>query len=362
MKYNLLFPAFLLFSTIVSAQKNTLSVEAQLYTLGDVTFQTNGNEKGLSATSVGTTKSVLTQWEGETGIKILTLKTAIGKAIPPLTLNVPSQYNTYFQAVQGNISLQSLKGYIEGNTSKGNIVVNRVDANVRLSTQKGNIDVENSRVNGDISTQSGDINLTDVDGEFSLIATSGHIFANFTASFFVSRHNDIFSFGFSKGNIKATSSNGGVSLKVAEGDITILKTNSVVEAVVATQGDIRLENISGFIRATTAKGSVYVQALPDIATDTQPIWIEANEGDVTLIVPKALAGYVAIDVSQTSNLSQKFVIESVIGDGNKALEDIKTSDGKLIGRSYRSRQLLGTATTRNIVIKVRNGNLYIKTL
>jgi len=342
-------------------------LEVHLQTVGEVTFQGNGrqDEAGITAEDQQKTKESLTQWKGPTGIKIMTNPKSNGQELTPLIFYVPNTYDLAFEVVAGNITLKNLARNIAGTLQRGNLQISGLGttqttaSSVRLRTQAGNINIEKSQINGSIITQAGDINLTDVQGQFSLLTAKGRIAAAFTSGFFEGQK-EPFSFGLPAGDIKATGARAGLQLEVSRGNILIQKSLQLIMATASQQGDIRLEGVAGQIRALTAKGSVWAELLPEVAKQNQPIWLEVNEGDLTVALPKEWAGVLVIDASQTRDFEKPFVIESTLKTDLLVYEDQKAPKGERVARTLRSRQVLGESKS-SIVLKVRNGNLSIKT-
>jgi len=343
------------------AQSLPLILQADLQTLGDVTLQPATGEPGIGKAVLTENSRFLTQWEGETGIKILTLQAGIGKEIAPLTLQVPAKHNTYFQTTKGTTRLQQLTGYIEGGSQSGDLFVEQVMAKVRLYAKTGNITIENSQLDGDLIAPTGDITLTDVGGSYSTLSSRGQVRATFSERYFSSIDKP-FRFGFAKGDLTAVGAKAGVQLGVQNGSIKIQKSQQVSEAVIEGAGDIRMEGVSGRIRARVGKGSVWVETLPEVAKElTQSIDIENNEGDVTLLLPADVQGLLVIEMIQSQGLEKPYTIESNTEWVKQARwEEVKGEKETLLGRRLVHQHKLGDSK-RLIRIRVRNGNLTLKT-
>ncbi len=342
-----------------------LVFESQLRTHGDVTLQASANdgEKGLGK-ALSENSKYLTQWEGETGIRLLTLKDGIGQAIPPLVLNVPPQYQTRFEITKGTTRLHQLKGQVEGHSQGGDMYLQQVTAQVRLHAQGGSIYAENSDLQGDLIAPAGDIELNDVGGNFSALSPRGQVRARFSERFFRSMDKP-FSFGVSKGSLTAIGARAGVLFALAQGNITLQKSQGQAIATVSEAGDIRMEGVSGQVRARTEKGSVWVELLPEAVKGEQPIEIESRAGDVTLIVPKDLQGLLVIESIQTQATERKPLIESAIDLGKADWQEQRNEKGEVTGRRFQAVQPMGEGKKKEdmrlIRLRVRNGNLTIKT-
>lgn len=369
LKHHWLIFSFLLSSFGLWSQERRLLLEAQLATLGDVTLTTDATfkQKGLTEESKKIAQGSLQQWEVETGIKILTLKEGRSKALAPLTMILPPNYAAHLELLKGNLTLTNLTGKVEATIQTGQLILKQVNANVRLYTQKGDIEAHESTLTGELVTQSGNIQLLDVDGSCTALTKQGMVSVKFSEEFLTKKQKEkTFSYGLRKGTIDAVGASGGINFQTGQGGIKVQKAPLGVEALITQKGDIRLEGVAGKLRAITAQGSVFVQTLPKSTSDTEPIWLEAQEGDVTLILPKEISGFLTLDVAQTRDFKQVFVIESFLDLGKPRLEDINSQKGTLLAKAYHRRQAIGNRndgqSKREIVIRVRNGNVFIKSL
>lgn len=353
------------------AQEKISLLEAQFFTVGDVTLtaDVNSTEKGMNEESKKLTQGILQQWEMPTGIKLLTLKEGRNKELLPLTLLLPSNYAAQLELLRGNLTLTNLTGNIDAATQAGNLTIKQLNARVRLHTDKGDIEAAESTLTGDLVTQSGNIRLTDIDGPCVPMTKNGTISVSFSEIFLAKKQKETFEYGLPFGTIEAVGALGRVKFQTGQGSIRLQKAPFGAEALIAQKGDIQLEDIGGNVRAITARGSVFIQLLPPIADEPETVWLEAQQGDVTLVVPKDLTGFLTLDVAQTGDLEKNYIIESSIDLGRPQLEEITTEKGEKLARAYQRRHAIGGKDTigekqplREIVIRVRNGNVFIKSL
>ncbi|WP_041344180.1 DUF4097 family beta strand repeat-containing protein [Runella slithyformis] len=353
-------------------QDKSLLLEGQFNTAADVnvTASVNGSKTpGLSEESKKAAEGILIQRELPTGIKILTLKEGRGKALSPLVLSVPLEYATQLELLKGDLTLTGITGDIEAATQAGNLKIKQLNARVRLHTGKGDIEAAESTLTGDLITQSGNILLTDIDGPCVPMTKNGTVSVRFSEAFLAKKQKETFEYGLPFGTIEAVGALGRVKFQTGQGSIRLQKAPFGAEALIARKGDIQLEDIGGNIRAVTASGSVFAQLLPQVPTEAETIWLEAQQGDVTLIVPKELTGFLTLDVAQTEELEKNYVIESSIDLGKPQLEEITTEKGEKLAKVYQRRHSIGGKEAvgekqplREIVIRVRNGNVFIKSL
>jgi hypothetical protein len=368
MKHLFLFYCFLFSHYLLFAQEKRLLLEAQLSTVGDITLTTDATfkEKGLTEDSKKIAQGVLQQWEEETGLKILTLKEGRNKQLAPLTLVLPPNYGAQLELLKGNLTLTNITGKVEANIQAGQLILKQVNANVRLYTQKGDIETSKSTLTGELVTQSGNIQLSDVDGFCTPLTKEGNVLVKFSEEFLNKKQKETFTYGLREGTIDAVGASGAINFQTGQGNINVQKAPLGVEAIITQKGNIRLEEVAGKLRVITAQGSVFVQTLPKSTSDTEPIWLEAQEGDVTLLLPKEISGFLTLDVAQTRDFKQVFVIESFLDLGKPRLEDITSQKGSLLAKAYHRRQAIGNRndgqSKREIVIRVRNGNVFIKSL
>lgn len=372
MKHIIIPCCLLLNHFFVFGQEKKGLVEVQLYTTGDVTVassSSDSNEKGLTEESKKAAEGILRQWELPTGIKILTLKEGRGKELPPLTLIVPPDYTTQLELQKGHLTLTNLTGDLNALTQAGTLTIKQLNARVRLYTGRGDIDANESTLTGDLITQAGNISLQDVDGPVTVLAKQGTVSVKFSEAFLAKKQKEIFTYGIREGSIEAIGAIGKVYFQTGQGNIDVQKAPLGVEAHIVQKGNIHLKDVAGKLRVITALGSVFVQTLPQTTVDTEPIWLEAHQGDVTLIVPKDLTGFLTLDVAQTRDLDKTLVIDSFLNPFPPKLENITSDKGEVLGKAHQSRQLIGVRTSgepqqnqREIVIRVRNGNVFIKSL
>lgn len=361
MKHFFILPYLLIGHFFVSAQEKMRLLEGQFNTAGDVTvtFSANGSKTvGLTEESKKAAEGILIQRELSTGIKILTLKEGRGKTLSPLTLVMSPEYTTQLELLKGDLTLTGITGNIDAATQAGNLTIKQLNARVRLRTGKGDIQAAESTLTGDLVTQSGNIILSDVNGPYVTLAKDGQVRASFSERFF-SDMTKVFSFGLFQGSIQAIGARAGGAFELARGNIIVQKSRQQVAAIVTEGGDIRLEGVSGQVRARTAKGSIWTEISPEATKETLPIEIENSGGDVTVLLPKDLQGILVIEVSQTQHFEVKNKVESTI-DFKADWEELKGEKETLLGRSFRVTQRLGDSK-RVIRLRVRNGHLVIKT-
>lgn len=353
-------------SGLLFAQEKTLLLEAQLSTAGDVTLigDSLSNRKGLTEESKKTAEGILKQWELPTGIKVLTLKEGRNKDISPLIMQLPMGYDAHLELLKGNLTLADLTGTIEAVTQSGKLTLKHLTARVRLYTNKGDIEVGESTLMGELVTGAGDITLTDVDGSYVPLTKEGTVSVSFSEAFLAKKQKETFEYGLPLGTIEAVGASGQVKFQLGQGSINVRKASFGVEALINKKGDIRLEEVGGKLRAITAQGSVFVQLLPQAdAENEEPVWLEAQEGDITLAVPKDMTGFLTLDIAQTRDFEKAFTIESFLETEKSKSEEIISEKGEVLGRVYHHRQLIGgKQSKREIVIRVRNGNVLIKSL
>lgn len=356
----------------VFAQEKKGVLEGQFNTTGDVTvtsFANGSKTPGLSEESKKAAEGILMQQELPTGIKILTLKEGRGKTLAPLTLVMSPEYTTQLELLKGNLTLTGITGDIEATTQTGNLNIKQLNARVRLHTNKGDIEAAESTLTGDLITQSGNILLTDIDGSCVPMTKNGTISVRFSEAFLAKKQKEAFEYGLPFGTIEAVGALGRIKFQTGQGSIRLQKAPFGAEALIARKGDIQLEDIGGNVRAITAMGSVFAQLLPQGPAEADTIWLEAQQGDVTLVVPKELTGFLTLDVAQTEELEKNYLIESSIDLGKPQLEEITAEKGEKLAKVYQRRHSIGGKEAvgekqplREIVIRVRNGNVFIKSL
>lgn len=150
------------------------------------------------------------------------------------TIKVPGEYNLRMETSGGNITVNSVKGKLNGGTSGGDISLAEIAGSVDLETSGGNIRAEKVEGMLRMETSGGDIKISDVKGDVN-VHTSG-------------------------GNVILTTIEGKVRAETSGGNITVRVKESNQGVFAETSGgniDIMMpKNVSATIDASTSGGDV----------------------------------------------------------------------------------------------------------
>ena len=123
-------------------------------------------------------------------------------------------------------------------------------------------------------------------------------------------------------------------------------------------GDIEVEEIDGWIEATTMGGDVTVTMVGDPDKGKRDVEIESMGGDIELEVPDGLSMEFDIELAYTKDAKKEY---KIISDFDMKLE--KTDEWERDGGT-KKKYIYGTGEIKGgknvIKIKTTNGNIYIR--
>lgn len=334
-------------------------VEVQLYTNGTVEFLgpsaiVTPNKNPSKADTI--IRKVEQKAQNET--KILTKKEDKGKSHGNAQISVGKNANLRFQTSTGNVTLTDVEAKVKGRVESGAITVTRGTGKMELNTDKGDIVVTDSEASGFVMTRSGNVTLLDVRGQLTGISQNGKVIVKTTENYFKGRKTNRFFINYDQADIDIASAPGGGEFSLSKGNISVL--NLLQSAVMQTEeGNLNVSLAGTGVRARTRKGKVSVKVTNNAAS-SEPILIEAQDGDVDLSLPANFAGDFVITLVQTKNLKTVNRINSSIDLGSttpQELRDAKTKE--LISLETQVARTIGKSK-RPVRIRVINGNVNIK--
>jgi hypothetical protein len=167
-------------------------------------------------------------------------------------ITVPTNFNIEIETAGGNLSVDNVKGMINGSTSGGNIDIDSIDGTVKLSTSGGNLGIYNSKGELELETSGGNIKGESITGTLNVETSGGNIILRETL-----------------GKIYATTSGGdirvdvkenkGVSLRTSGGNIVLRVPKSLAATIEAetSAGDVNCElDFSGKIKEGRMNGKI----------------------------------------------------------------------------------------------------------
>lgn len=176
----------------------------------------------------------------------------------------------------GAVVLDRLTGPVLARTGGGSIEAGAIDGSLRCLSGGGNIRVR--RVTGEAVLESagGEIQVGDAGGWLRL-STAGNIHVDRAAGdVFAFTRGGLIEVGRSLGVVSAESAGGGITIGAARG----VRCESA-------RGTIRLAEVSGSVRATTAYG--HITAALTSARQLESSILATGHGDITVSVPSNLA-------------------------------------------------------------------------
>ncbi|MBX2992386.1 MAG: DUF4097 family beta strand repeat protein [Bacteroidetes bacterium] len=150
------------------------------------------------------------------------------------TIKVPREYNLRMETSGGNITVNSVKGKLNGGTSGGDIALADISGSIDLETSGGNIRAE--KVDGTLrmETSGGDIRISEVKGDVNVHTSGGNVTLNTI-----------------DGKVRAETSGGNITVRVKESNQGVFAETS------GGNIDIMMpKNISATIDASTSGGDV----------------------------------------------------------------------------------------------------------
>ena len=347
--------------TSITLADTTLDVE--LYTNGTVDFKlpTIGNlAKDLINKVQGNTNSIIKKREQkqQNETKVSTKKADKGKSHGTVQVDVAKNTKLQFQTATGNVSLTDIEGKVKGHVESGAITLTRGKGKVELVTDKGNVTVTEAASSGFVMTRSGDVVLQDVNGNINAIAPNGKVLVKTTSDFFKKRTAKAFALDYDQADMEIADAPEGGEFKTRKGNISVLSAQKSV-GIKTNEGDVKVSAATKGLRASSGKGKVSVQ-IANNNNSTEPIIIEAQGGDVELLVPKNFSANFNISLTQTKNLTTPNQVSSFIDLGTITPQEIRDVKSKvLFGRETQINRIVKNAK-RLVQIRVINGNVFIR--
>ncbi len=211
-----------------------------------------------------------------------------------LTIKAPRLKLAVIRSAGGAVEADSLDGDLDVKTGGGDLKCDRIRGDCSLSTEGGNIRV--GEVDGDLQagTAGGYITVKTVRGDAELRTAGGYVDVGSaggdvgveTAGGAIHVNNAV-------GSVTASTGGGSIIIGKAGGTVTIQEMGGPVQigaaAAVRCQsgsGGVRVSNITGPMRVTTAVGSIIASLLA--GAQFRDSFLETGNGDVTVLIPSNL--------------------------------------------------------------------------
>jgi hypothetical protein len=244
----------------------------------------------------------------------LTIKTARLKLATIRTAAGPVEAN----AIDGDLEVNSgggelrcdrIKGDCSLTTAGGDIHVGDVGGDLQCNTAGGYISVKNVRGDAVLQTAGGYVDVGDAGGDVRVNTAGGAIHVNNAT-----------------GSVTAGTGGGSINVGKAGGTVTIHEMAGPVQIGAAAavrcesgSGAIRVSNIAGPMRVTTAIGNIIANLLA--GSQFRDSFLETGNGDVTVLIPSNLGVTVRAEtdrghvVSDFPGIAQRTVGMQVLAEG-----------------------------------------------
>jgi DUF4097 and DUF4098 domain-containing protein YvlB len=123
-------------------------------------------------------------------------------------------------------------------------------------------------------------------------------------------------------------------------------------------GDITIDHIDGWVKATTMGGDVEVTMTASSKSGKYDAYLSSLGGDVTLSVPEDLSMNIDIELNYTKRSWGKYQITSDFKLEREETPDWIKKNGSFRKTIYARAKVKGARNT--IKIKTVNGNIYLK--
>ena len=337
------------------------TVEVQIATNGTVAF--TGGTTAIAALKGLANKApdaIIKKAEQKAQNETLyfTKKEDQGKAHGSTSVSVPKNFNLKFQTAVGSVSLTDVEGRVKGRVENGGISVIRGNGKMELNTDVGDITVTESEASGFVMTRKGNVILQDIKGALTGVSQNGKVTVKTTANYFAGRKPTRFQLNYDQADIDIAAAPEGGDFVVSKGNISSRAVQKSI-TMKTDEGNLTVAPASTGVRVNTRKGKVSVQVAAN-ANSTEPIIMEAQDGDADLLVPFNFAGNFVITLIQTKNLTGRHIVNSFIDLGTIKTEEIMDPKTKvLISRITQVSRVIRNGK-QPVRIRVVNGNVNIK--
>lgn len=180
---------------------------------------------------------------------------------------VPVEFNLDIDTEGGDLSIDGLKGDVEGTTGGGDIDLMQVDGQVEVNTGGGNIDISRTTQKVVAKTGGGDVDVEDSQGSVRVSTGGGDVTIDNTR--------DMVDIRTGGGDVDIRETQGGVKVSTGGGDIEITDAGGDVN-VRTGGGEIDIKNVNGNFYASTGGGSI------ETHTVIGSIEVKTGGGDIEL--------------------------------------------------------------------------------
>ncbi len=250
-----------------------------------------------------------------------------GAVTTNLTIKAPRLKLAVIRMAAGTVDADGLDGDLEVHTGGGDLKCDRIRGDCSLFTDGGNIRV--GEVDGDLQagTAGGYITVKTVRGGAELRTAGGYVdVGNAGGDVGVETAGGAIHVSNAVGSVTASTGGGSITVGKAGGAVTIREMAGPVQIGAAASvrcesgsGGVRVSNITGPMRVTTAIGSIIASLLA--GAQFRDSFLETGNGDVTVLIPSNLGVTIRAEtdrgrvVSDFPAIAQRTVGMQVLAQG-----------------------------------------------
>lgn len=237
----------------------------------------------------------------------IVLSTPGGLAFSTVSVNAPRLAAVEVSTTEGAVDVHGVEGSLQVDSAAGELTCDRIKGKCSLTTGGGAVKV--GQVEGPLQcrTGAGPITVKTARGDTDLFTQGGDISADQIGGTLNAQTRG--------GGIRVGTVGGAASASTGGGEIVILKANGIVTAhntagpvqvgaaagvhCESGTGGIRLSNIAGSMRVSTAMGSIFANLLGSKLTDST---LATGNGDITVLIPSNLRVTVRAESDRTDSI------------------------------------------------------------
>jgi hypothetical protein len=225
----------------------------------------------------------------------------------------PRNVNLDLVATSGNITVGDTNADALLRTAGGSITAGQIKGKAAIITQGGFVKAGNIGGDAELRSQGGTLEVGDVGGNAEFHTTAGQIRAGSIAGSVIAEGGRAI-FIIKAGDVKATTNAGDISIgdatrinaKTAGGTITSRRVRGPFQGHTES-GDIRLDNASAWVEASTGSGNIVVHLFPENIDGDLHMDLQAGIGDVTIYVPQRLKATIDATVQRPAFQAQQII-------------------------------------------------------
>jgi len=274
-----------------------------------------------------------------------------------VSVMIPREFSLHLKTIGGGISIQDIKGKIEGHTAGGALTLKNLKGEIYLTTGGGRIILRDSQIDGRVTTGGGSVLVENVEGDIEATSGGGNVVYKNVKTPSRTYPGDQVYIRNAGGALKVEEAPAGADVRTGGGNIRIHSAGEFVKATTGG-GDITIDAVDGWVKATTGAGDIRVTMAGDPEVGKRHIMLSTGTGGIYVTVPKNLSMDVDIELAYTKNNTGKYKITS----------DFKLREGKTdtwdntqgTPRKY----IFGKASIQGgrnkVIIRTVNGNVHLR--